>query len=152
VTLREAKKLMNKSAVGRRAANRAATEFMNLVRSMLASSGLYVIRVATAPVPRNKTGGGFYMSPNPMAGTSDLLCITPGGRILAVEVKFGSGRLEPKQRAFLVTVDAMGGLAMVVRHLDQVRELLDQDVGPSGDRVACWRAKVSPWAWQRSHE
>jgi hypothetical protein len=48
-------------------------------------------------------------------GSSDILGILPGGRLLAVECKAKTGRLTPEQQDFLETVLGLGGLAVVVK-------------------------------------
>ena len=55
-------------------------------------------------------------------GSSDIEGILPGGRFMAVECKAQGGRLSPEQKRFLAEVEALGGLAVVVRgwwELDQ---------------------------------
>ena len=49
-------------------------------------------------------------------GSSDILGILPGGRMLCVECKAPeSGRLSPEQKQFLEDVREAGALALVVR-------------------------------------
>lgn len=49
-------------------------------------------------------------------GSSDILGILPGGRLLCVECKAPkSGRLSPEQKQFLADVRELGALALVVR-------------------------------------
>jgi hypothetical protein len=50
-----------------------------------------------------------------LKGSSDVLGVLPGGKILAVECKAEGGRLSPEQRQFLADIKALGGLALVVR-------------------------------------
>jgi hypothetical protein len=54
-------------------------------------------------------------------GVSDILGVLPGGRFLAVEVKTRTGAIRPEQTAFLDEVRANGGLAMVVRSLEDLK-------------------------------
>jgi hypothetical protein len=56
------------------------------------------------------------------AGCADILgLLPPRGRFLAVEVKSAAGRIRAAQRAFLANVAEAGGLALVVRSLDELR-------------------------------
>ncbi|MDR0447265.1 MAG: VRR-NUC domain-containing protein [Treponema sp.] len=48
-------------------------------------------------------------------GSSDILGVLQGGRLLCVECKSPDGRLSPEQREFLETVRSLGGLALVVK-------------------------------------
>ena len=48
-------------------------------------------------------------------GSSDILGVLPGGKILAVETKAKRGQLASEQREFLETVRGLGGLAVVVK-------------------------------------
>ena len=48
-------------------------------------------------------------------GSSDILGILPGGRLLCVECKAQDGRLSPEQKQFLAEVQKLGALALVVR-------------------------------------
>jgi hypothetical protein len=49
-------------------------------------------------------------------GSSDILGILPGGRLLCVECKApNGGRLSPEQKQFLTDVREMGALALVIR-------------------------------------
>jgi len=48
-------------------------------------------------------------------GSSDILGILPGGRLLCVECKAAVGRLSPEQKKFLEDVKTLGALALVVR-------------------------------------
>lgn len=61
-----------------------------------------------------------------MRGTGDILGVLPGGRFLSVECKEGSGRLSPDQRLFIDRVNACGGLAVCVRHVNELIEALHE--------------------------
>lgn len=75
------------------------------------------------------TSGGFHdgkkwrkhQSPFAIRGTSDILGIVDG-RFIALEVKTEKGRASTEQLAFLKRVRACGGLASLVRSLDQTIE------------------------------
>jgi hypothetical protein len=61
-------------------------------------------------------------------GSSDILGVLPGGKILAVEIKAPDGRLSPEQREFLETVRGLGGLAIIARSWTDV----DQELREAG--------------------
>ena len=48
-------------------------------------------------------------------GSSDILGILPGGRLLCVECKAPDGRLSSEQKQFLADVRELGALTVVVR-------------------------------------
>ena len=48
-------------------------------------------------------------------GSADILGCLPGGRFLAVECKAKGGQLSPEQKRFLAEVEALGGMAVMVR-------------------------------------
>lgn len=53
-------------------------------------------------------------------GIPDIIGILPGGRALFIEVKTENGKLSEAQEAFLENAKALGALAFVARHLDDV--------------------------------
>ena len=57
-------------------------------------------------------------------GSSDILGCLPGGRFLAVEVKAPEGRLSPEQKQFLADIQALGGLALVIRDWKELDKAL----------------------------
>jgi hypothetical protein len=68
---------------------------------------------------RNNTGAvqvrpGKFMSFG-KKGSSDILGILPGGRLLCVETKASNGRLSPEQKEFLENARALGALSLVIR-------------------------------------
>ena len=54
-------------------------------------------------------------------GSADLVGIA-SGRFVALEVKVGRDRLSPEQRAWLAHVRELGGVAVVVRSVDEALE------------------------------
>lgn len=58
-------------------------------------------------------------------GIADILGVLPDGRFLAIECKVGNRKVTTEQNAFLDSVEANGGVALVVRSLDE----LDRDLG-----------------------
>ncbi len=80
---------------------------------------------------RNNTGALPDATGRPvrfgLAGSSDILGVLPGGRncspgrFLAVECKAPGGRTTDLQDQFLASVTQAGGLALVVRSMDDLR-------------------------------
>lgn len=53
-------------------------------------------------------------------GISDIIGIAPDGRFLAIEVKRADGKLTEAQEVFLEQVEKSGGIALVVRSLEDL--------------------------------
>jgi len=68
---------------------------------------------------RFRRRGGFEI-----VGGSDILGVYMG-RFLAFEVKTPRGRATPAQLAFLDKVTRCGGIAAIVRSIDEVRERIN---------------------------
>ena len=58
-------------------------------------------------------------------GVSDILAILPGGRLLALEVKTETGRASVPQMAFIEKIKKSGGVAAIVRSLNDVKEVVN---------------------------
>jgi hypothetical protein len=61
-------------------------------------------------------------------GISDIIGILPGGRMLAVECKVGKNDFTIGQRAFVAQVTNLGGLAIVVRSIDELIERVRREL------------------------
>ena len=60
-------------------------------------------------------------------GSSDLIgCLSPHGRLVALEVKTDRGRATQEQILFLELVRSMGGFAAVVRSADEAVDALER--------------------------
>jgi hypothetical protein len=84
----------------------------------LETRGIYHWRNSTGAV---RIAPGRFMRFGKV-GSSDILGILPGGRLLCVECKAPDGRLSPEQKQFLADVRELGALAVVARgwkELDQ---------------------------------
>ena len=57
-------------------------------------------------------------------GSSDILGVLPGGRLLCVECKAPNGRLSPEQKKFLKEVRELGAFTAVVRGWRELDEAL----------------------------
>lgn len=58
-------------------------------------------------------------------GISDLLCATPTGRFLALEVKTLTGDVSLAQESFLNDVRQRGGLGWVIRSMEELESAID---------------------------
>jgi hypothetical protein len=80
---------------------------------------------------------GFYVWNNPnithgrkknqvLIGVADILGIHKdgSGRLIALEVKKPGGRISTKQDEFLSTINLNGGIAGIVRSIDDTKSLL----------------------------
>lgn len=61
-----------------------------------------------------------------LVGSSDILGVLPGGRLLAVEVKRPGGRPTEAQRGFLGAVIGAGGAALVIDDVAALAAVLDR--------------------------
>ena len=60
-----------------------------------------------------------------LKGVSDVIGFHKDtGRFLACEIKVGKDRLSPDQEQFLQSVNRAGGLGLVVRHADDLKQYL----------------------------
>lgn len=70
-----------------------------------------------------KRGNRFIRFGHP--GSADILgCMPPDGRLLAIEVKMPGRYPSPKQRNFLAEITRAGGIAGVVRSLEDLETLV----------------------------
>ena len=57
---------------------------------------------------------------------SDIIGVAPGGKFLAIECKSAKGKLSLVQEEFLERVDALGGVACVVRSVEELEKDLKE--------------------------
>ncbi len=70
----------------------------------------------------------FRRNPDSLTGKSDILGFHEiTGQVLAAEIKAGADRLSKAQEVFLLKVRNAGGIAIVVKHADDVRQYLEGD-------------------------
>lgn len=87
-------------------------------------AGYFCWRENTAGIWDAKANA-FRKNPGTLTGKSDVLGFhRTTGRFLACEVKVGNDRLSAEQEAFLAAVREAGGLALVVRHGDDLKQYL----------------------------
>lgn len=58
-------------------------------------------------------------------GLSDVIGQVRGGGFLAIEVKDATGKVSAEQKQFLDMVNKSGGIGLVARSLDDVKNVLD---------------------------
>jgi hypothetical protein len=85
----------------------------NHVLAWRANSGGMKVEDAT------RRRGYRYVQFSTAKGMSDI-CAIIGGRFFAIEVKSETGRTSPEQRAFLASVEAAGGVGLVVRSVEEL--------------------------------
>ena len=102
----------------------------HLIRScldLLGMCGIMAWRNNQGAIPLPEGG---YRRFTGRRGASDIIGILPaarggGGRFLAIETKMpGKGRLSKDQRVFLDEIKANGGLALVVKDLRELADVL----------------------------
>lgn len=64
--------------------------------------------------------GDRYITSNSQRGMSDILGMLKGGRLIAIECKTRTGKIQPHQQEFLDLISAGGGLAFVARSVEDV--------------------------------
>ena len=74
-------------------------------------------------------------------GTSDLICVAPGGRFLAIEVKRPGGKPNENQKRFLAAVRHFGGVSGIATNAEEALALVAEakhgaqpDAQPDADR------------------
>lgn len=63
-----------------------------------------------------------------MQGASDIIGCLPNGKFLAVECKSKKGRLTESQAQFLESVRVRGGVALVIRDLEELHTAIEQEL------------------------
>jgi hypothetical protein len=100
--------------------------------TQLVSAILDVISIkyrATVYAYRNNTGatatpsGGFVRYGH--KGSADIIGVVKGGKFLALECKTASGKPTPHQLEWLAAISALGGVAAIVRSVDEACAVID---------------------------
>lgn len=101
-------------------ASQAANALVDGCLRLLTVRGVFAWRTNNAPSPVTRGGAVVAFRRVGMRGVADILGVLPGGRFVAVECKYGSGRLSPEQRLFRDRVTAAGGLFVEARSVEDV--------------------------------
>jgi hypothetical protein len=64
-----------------------------------------------------------------MAGVSDIIGWTNGGRFIAIECKSATGRLRPEQAGFLDALNRSGGIGILARSVNDVEARFRHEFG-----------------------
>jgi len=92
---------------------------MNAIREAVTREGsvrLFRNNVGALPDPK----GRGYIRFGLAVGSADLIGVMrPNGRFVALEIKMPNGRVTPDQEAWLKTIRDFGGVAEVVRSVDE---------------------------------
>ncbi len=103
-------------------------KLMRLIELAVCEHGARVIRVNAGqgwigPSTRRPDGTVTIKNARPFhgvpQGVSDLVGWRADGKFLAIEVKTPTGRATPEQLAFIAAVQAAGGVAGVVRSVEE---------------------------------
>ncbi|WP_169720680.1 VRR-NUC domain-containing protein [Thermodesulfovibrio yellowstonii] len=60
-----------------------------------------------------------------MKGSADIIACSPEGKFVAIECKTSRGRLSKAQQEFLNKVQSIGGIALVIRNIDDLIKFLE---------------------------
>ena len=93
----------------------------------LALCGIAAWRINTAGTPLHDGSGGFR--PAPAKGIADIVALVrmdgcPWGRGAAIETKSATGRQSPAQSEFQAKWEKAGGLYLLVRSAQELKEKL----------------------------
>jgi Holliday junction resolvase len=102
-------------------------DLVNAIIEYLQYMGAVAIRINSGQIQAYSSEGKARIIRLAPAGTSDILACR-GGRFLAIEAKIYPNQPTEKQRAFLDSVRAAGGLAMVAWSIEDVIERLADEV------------------------
>ena len=91
--------------------------------SYLAKKGIYHWRNSSGAV---RVGPKRFMRFGKV-GSSDILGVLPGGKVLAIECKAKGGRLSPDQRQFLADISNLGGLSVIAYSWLDVDKILRRE-------------------------
>jgi hypothetical protein len=110
----------------------AHTELVNATCDFLLDQGYFVWQ--------NKSMGTFNpyrkhflkvgYSHGRIKGVPDILGVLPDGRLLAIEIKTGTGRLNPEQRDFIKKAEFRGAIAFMARSLEDVVKTFSRHLLP----------------------
>ena len=97
------------------------TDLQNLIRLALSERGIISWRNNTGAL---KDREGRLVKYGLCPGSSDIIGIMPDGRFLAIEVKRPGKNPTPAQANFIEIVRKYGGIAGVVRSVEELDHLL----------------------------
>lgn len=109
---------------GKRNKNMSEQQLVNECKSYLNSRGCFVWR-NNSGVTRSFYKGRERMWRSGVRGASDIIGVFADGRFIAIECKVGYNKPTPHQTEFINEVKSRGGIAGVVKSLDELIVLID---------------------------
>lgn len=97
---------------------------VNAIREYLEMVGCIAVRINAGAIVVPGEGKSRRLYRGAPAGTSDILGCLPGGRFFALEAKRPGMKPTNKQKAFLESVRAAGGIAGVACSIEEAARLL----------------------------
>lgn len=61
-----------------------------------------------------------------LKGSADIIACSPTGKFVAIECKASRGRLTKAQQEFLEKIQSLGGIALVIRNVDDLIKFLER--------------------------
>jgi len=102
------------------------SDIQKAIKDYLLLIGAVVVKHRNVGI--RKPDGGFIPVARDEIGAADLVaCVPPNGKYLAVECKNEKGKPTPAQLDFLERVKTKGGIAVLARSIDDVRDALQKD-------------------------
>jgi len=131
---------VRKPTSSRSEAARAANALVKATIDLLKLKRMMPVRFNNQPVAQKVRGVLIgYRSLNNRKGIPDVWAIAPGGRLVLIECKHGSGRVSSDQELFMDDAESSGALVLVIGDVKQL-----QDSIWLGERVG-WGALQSSW-------
>lgn len=80
-----------------------------------------VIKFSSVGIWNRKTE---HYIPQRQRGVSDLICCSPEGRFVAIEVKMKPNKPTDEQLEFIQSINLRGGIGLIVYSIDEIMENL----------------------------
>lgn len=104
------------------------TDLVRACLDYLKLRGVFAWRQNSGGMPATYKGKKRFVKFHSARGCSDILGILPpNGRLLAVECKMPGNKTTELQNAFLKTVEALGGVSIVARSIDDLMPLFNKE-------------------------
>lgn len=99
-------------------------ELLSYALTVLKQSGLVYWRVPNGPVVHS-VGGQQIRKKSPIKGFPDIAGIMPNGKFFAIELKTDKGRLSLEQVEWITKINLTGGMALVLRSKEEIKEFVE---------------------------
>jgi hypothetical protein len=100
------------------------SELLSFALTCLKQSGLVYWRVPNGPVVHS-IGNKQIRKKSPIKGFPDIAGVFPNGKFFAIELKTDKGRLSAEQVEWITKLNMSGGMALVLRTKDEIREFIE---------------------------